>query len=257
MRLDHKTIQDIAVQLADAEKNRVPVPRIETRYPEIDYANARCIALARDELRVVEGRRRLGYKLGWTSSAMRDALGIDQPNWGTLWDYMQIGSEVAASQFIHAKAEPEIAFIATENLTGQPTSQDVIDSKGYWALAIEIVDPRWPSYEFSFEENTADNSSAAGFVLGEKFQFKGDPNEIEIRFSSQDGARVGRGANAMGSPAEAVAWFTGCLNADGTPLFAGDIVLTGGLTAPADIFAGQSLRVESRGLPTVTVDITG
>jgi 2-keto-4-pentenoate hydratase len=247
-------VQDIAIRLQRAEENHESIPRLTSEFPRIDYSEARSIARARDQLRRRSGQTRIGYKLGWTSAAMRTVFGITRPNWGTLWSGMQLSSTCSAKKFVHAKAEPEIAFVVGRPLGGQVDAGQVLESDGRWALAIEIVDPRWPDYEFTFEENTADNSSAAAFVLGKEFTVDRDPSTIDVLFESIEEQSRGRGANAMESPAQAVAWLCQQLSDEGSLLEQGDVILTGGLTAPVDVYHGQKLRLRSEELGSVSID---
>lgn len=101
------------------------------------------------------------------SEAMRRALGIGEPNFGTLWAYMHVDDGVLnMSRLIHPKAEPEFAFVADMTVRGADVDAETVAAAGRWAVALEVVDPRWFSYDFNWLDNTADGSSAAAYVLG-------------------------------------------------------------------------------------------
>lgn len=235
-----------AAELDQAERTRVPIPTFSARQLALTPAEAWSIAAARDRLRAERGEVCTGYKLGWTSEAMRRALGIDQPNFGTLWAYMRVDSEILDLQrLIHPKAEPEFAFLADTRLEGAGVSALDVASAGRWAVALEVVDPRWTSYDFDWLDNTADGSSAAAYVVGDFHSSPVPPEHLRLTMEASAVSRHGTGEAAMGSPAEAVAWLVRQLHDRGTALEPGMVVLTGGITAPVDLVAGQTVRVSS------------
>jgi 2-keto-4-pentenoate hydratase len=224
----------IAAGLREAERTATPLPLLTERFPDLSWEQARQIARARDQLRLRDGDTAIGYKLGWTSAAMREALGIERPNWGTLWRSQVVSGEFDLDRLIHPKVEPELVFRSALGLAGAVTAADVAAVGGSWALGIEVVDPRWPSFEFDFLDNTADNSSCARVVVGD-FEPLNSPADLTVEFGDGLTTRFGEGSNAMGDPLEAVAWLVRSLADEGHSLRAGEIVFTGGLTAPFDV----------------------
>lgn len=247
----------VAAELAEGERAAAPAPLLTGRWPDLTWTDARAVATARDRLRRIAGEAQIGYKLGWTSAAMREALGIDRPNWGTLWDTHRIdGGAVDLGELIHPKVEPELVYCGPGGLGSDATAEDIAESGGEWALGLEIVDPRFPSYDFDWLDNTADNSSAARVVMGE-FRPLAEPAGVPVTFDAGGEPRAGVGGNAMGDPREAVAWLARSLAAEGASLAAGDIVFTGGLTAPFDLEAGATYTLRSPDLPTLTLRVEG
>ena len=240
MTIDHL---GLAEELRDAEARCVGAPFIVERYPTFGWEDARAVARARDDLRRADGDELIGYKLGWTSSAMRDALGIDQPNWGTLWRSQVLDGPLERRRLIHPKIEPELVYRVDE--PGTP---------GQWALGLEVVDPRFPSFAFDWLDNTADNSSCARIVIGPFGPLTGEPDAVQIQFTDMTTTRQGVGADAMGSPATAVDWLKAQLHGEGANLEAGHIVFSGGLAAPFDIAVG-SYRCRSTDLPEVEITV--
>ncbi|MGI9607875.1 MAG: 2-keto-4-pentenoate hydratase [Acidimicrobiales bacterium] len=235
----------LAIELHSAMQTAHPVALITERHPDLDWADARAIAIATDHLRLAAGETRIGYKLGWTSAAMREAIGIDQPNWGTLWQSQFVTGELDLANFIHPKLEPELVWRAGPDL-------DI--RSGEWALGIEVVDPRFPSFDFHFLDNTADNSSSAGVAVG-RFSPVDSANLPELEVTIDDGAtaRTGAGANAMGSPVAALEWLIAELANEGRSIRPGEIVFTGGLTAPYDLEATANYTLSSPTLESVTL----
>ncbi|GAA4412882.1 fumarylacetoacetate hydrolase family protein [Fodinibacter luteus] len=220
------------------------------------------IAAEVDRRLLSRGRQRTGYKLGWTSAAMREALGIDTPNFGSLWDDMATTGTLALSTLRHPKAEPEFAFRADQALSGAGIGAADVMRSGRWAVALEVVDPRWESYDFTWLDNTADGSSAAAYALGPFVEVDVAPEDLSLTMTwggerrSGGGRRSGDGRAAMGSPAEAVAYLLAELTHRGTRLEAGMIVLTGGITAPVDLRPGLEVDVSSPQLGSCTLVCT-
>ncbi len=129
------------------------------------------------------------------------------------------------------------------------TAQDVISLASGWALGIEVVDPRFASYEFTWLDNTADNSSASRVIVGaatiDGLTDPQDLAEVSIEYSDGTVRQHGTGSTAMGSPAEAVAWLARSLAEEGERIESGQQVFTGGLTAPFDVAVGGRYTVKS------------
>lgn len=249
VKLDHDAV---ALELRTAERNRIGVPLLTERFEGLTAADARAIALAVDALRRADGDELIGYKLGWTSAAMREALGIGMPNWGTLWSSQRLAGHLDLATMIHPKVEPEFVFVAGADIQGPVDAATVIAGCAGWCVGMEIVDPRFPSFRFDWLDNTADNSSAAGTRTGTMFgSTDTDPATFELSFTDGSEERSGRGERALGSPVEAVRWLVERLAGEGERLRAGQIVYTGGVTAPFDLTAGRTYRVASPQLGNV------
>ncbi len=253
-----ETLDDLATELWLAERSGGFVDLPSKRFPDLSWTGARRVARTVDELRRAAGHRQIGYKLGWTSVVMREALGIDEPNWGTLWDRQLVERKIDISDLRHPKVEPELVYRAGGELSGPDVDRTaVLDAADGWALGHEIVHPRFVDFGFTWLDNTADNSSSQAVVIGPFQSFDGDPATIEIEFGNRNETRTGRGHAAMGSPAEAVAWLVRSLSSEGLGLDAGDIVFTGGLAKPFDLVAGDHYHLRSVALDDVGFEVSG
>lgn len=241
--IDH---EGLAAELDRARTTASPVPLITGRHPDLQWSDARAIARHTDRLRLLAGETQIGWKLGWTSEAMRTALGIDRPNWGTLWNTQWAEGDLRIDDFLHPKVEPELVWQSPADLTGVVSARDVERVGGAWAVGIEVVDPRFPSFDFDALDNTADNSSSSAIRVGE-FADTGDRDVSRVMVTFSDGSerRSGPGSQAMGSPWEAIAWLVRSLDDEGLHVRAGDIVFTGGLTAPFDVHRAMTYSVEA------------
>ncbi|NNF53782.1 MAG: hypothetical protein HKN03_04980 [Acidimicrobiales bacterium] len=227
--------EQLAKELLAAERHRTPYPLFSQRFgSSFSWNDARRIAVAVDELRRSDGDQVAGYKLGWTSAAMRTALGIERPNWESLWISQRIEDVLNLEELIVAKVEPELVCRLGADLDPAASLAEVAGSCTQWTVGLEIVAPRFGSFVFEWLDNTADNSSAARFVIA-GFANCDDPSEIAVTMSDRTETRTGRGSAAMGSPVDAVYWLVKALAEEGRQLHAGQIVFTGGLTAPFDL----------------------
>ena len=211
------------------------------------------IAAEVDRRLLRRGHRRTGYKLGWTSAAMREALGIDTPNYGSLFADMETGDFLSMATLRHPKAEPEFAFRADRLLSGSAVDADEVSRAGRWAVALEVVDPRWESYDFTWVDNTADGSSGAAYCVGPFVSVDVPPEDLTLTMACDGEHRSGRGSAAMGSPAEAVAYLVRELARRGAGLEAGMVVLTGGITPPVDLRPGLRIDVTTPQLGSCSV----
>lgn len=253
---DGRDPSDLAAQLREAEPGDGYVPLFTERFPGFSLEDARAVAMARDEMRRADGDEQIGYKLGWTSTAMREALGIKRPNWGTLWESQRVGSTMDLSRYRHPKIEPELVYIAGADLQGPVTTVEVRETAAAWAVGLEIVDPRFIDFNFDWLDNTADNSSAAGVAIGPSTTPpETDPAIWTLVFGDGNEERTGRGDVVMGSPLEAVAWLVRSLADIGERLTEGMVVFTGGMAAPFDVTSGHQYRAASPELGAkVTLD---
>jgi 2-keto-4-pentenoate hydratase len=207
--------------------------------------------------RLDAGAVRVGWKLGYTSEAMRKQMRVGEPNYGPLLEAMLVHDGTMVPEGLsQPRVEPEIALrLADELRPGYSPAEAASVVEGAFA-ALEIVDSVWVDYQFTLADNTADGSSAAGFVLGSDV---GEPlalDRIEVELTV-DGAPMahGRGSDGLGHPLNAVCWLASALADGGERLRAGDVVLTGGLTAAVPLPAGG--RVSARFSSGAQVSVLG
>lgn len=257
MSLPTSTIDQLGRALWQAECGLLPIDTLSSRYPDLDETDAYEIARQKMKLR---GRTTVGYKLGYTSAAMRQQMNIDEPNYGVLSEDMGVAQgsgEVAFDSLIHPLIEPEIAVRLDRQLAGGGHDrQSVLRAGGVCMPALEICDTRYREYVFKAVDNIADNSSSARYVLGAPHPISsvGDFRHIQVELWA-DGKLLdqGWGSNAMDDPLIAVAWLANRLNRDGAQLNAGDIVLTGGLTRGYRAKRNQMFKASFGALGDVTL----
>ena len=195
--------------------------------------------------RIDRGARAIGWKLGYTSQAMRDQMGIDEPNWGPLLDTMRLepGATLPGG-LLQPRVEPEIALVLDRDVDTVLDVGAALASCREAVVVLEVVDSVWTGYRMDIEHNTADGSSASYVVVGPALPL-GVLDSVTVRLV-RNGTVVatGSGRDALGHPAAALAWLTEALATRGRPLRAGDLVLTGGLTAAVPIEVGDVVHAE-------------
>jgi 2-keto-4-pentenoate hydratase len=248
---------ELAADLAQAERSREPIAPLTSAHPDIDVVDAYEIQLINIRQRVAEGARVLGHKVGLSSLAMQQMMGVDEPDYGHLLDEMQVFEDtpVKAGRYLYPRVEVEVGFILAADLPGAGcTEDDVLAATEALAPSIELIDTRITDWKIALCDTIADNASSAGFVLGEA---RVSPREVDVKsidaVLTRNGEVVteGRSDAVLGNPVTAVAWLARKVESFGVRLRKGDIVLPGSCTRAIDARAGDNFVAEFAGLGAV------
>lgn len=252
--MDISTIQTYGDELYQALQGRQAVVPLTDRELDITIEDAYAIQQRMMARRLQAGERVVGKKIGVTSAAVMNMLGVYQPDFGWLTDAMVYneGEAIAASTLIQPKAEGEIAFVLKKTLKGPGvTAADVLAATEGVMACFEIVDSRIQGWKIKIQDTVADNASCGVFVLGDRLV---DPRDVDLvtcgMVLEKNGEIVatGAGAAALRHPANAVAWLANTLGAHGIALEAGEVVLSGSLAIMVPVVAGDTLRVTIGGI---------
>jgi 2-keto-4-pentenoate hydratase len=219
-----------------------------------DAAYAVQRALAAD--RIAAGARVIGHKIGLTSPAVQAQLGVDRPDFGLLFDDMEVSDgAVDVTRLLQPKIEAEVAFVLSADINDpHPTAESVRSAVAYAAPALEIVDSRVKAWDITFGDTVADNASAGLFVLGPARVPLADfePRAATMTMTMNgDPVSAGNGAACLGDPLNALAWLAGTAVAVGDPLRRGHVVLSGALGPMVAVGPGAVVRAEISGLGAV------
>ena len=244
-----------ADRLYRALRDRTTIAPISGQDGSLTIDDAYAISLDILGRRLADGERVVGKKIGVTSKAVQDMLGVHQPDFGFLTDRMWIEGEridIAATGLIQPRAEAEIAFILRAPLKGPGvTAEQVIAATESIAPCFEIVDSRIADWKIGIIDTVADNASCGVFVLGEA---RADPAAHDLPAlhvtvtKNGEPLSEGYGSAVQGSPAAAVAWLANTLGAYGVTLEAGDVILSGSLVPLAPAKAGDVFEMELHGI---------
>ena len=202
----------------------------------------------------------IGWKLGVTSRAKQKQVGVDSPIRGFLaTDHaLELGEPLAAAEHINPRCEPEIVFVMGSDLSGAHcTATEVLAATAGVAVGIEVLDSRYTDYRFTMPDVVADNASAGRYVVGPTVPLDGINLALVGVVLEQNGDVVATasGAASLGHPAAAVAWLVRSLAEDGEGLRAGDVILSGGLTAATPVKAGDVVAVSIDRIGTVELPV--
>ncbi len=252
------SVREAARVLGEAARSRTPCDPVKPAIQALGIDAAYAVQQLLTEQALAAGRSIVGRKIGLTSVAVQTQLGVDQPDFGMLFDDMEYGSnqEVPLSRLIQPKVEAEIAFVFERDLdVERPALGHVLNAIGYALPAIEIVDSRVRDWKISILDTIADNASSGLYVLG------GAPKKVDAfdlalcGMSLEKGGEpvsVGCGAACLGNPLNAVVWLARTVARLGRPLRAGDVVLSGALGPMVPVQAGDVFEARISGLGSVS-----
>jgi 2-keto-4-pentenoate hydratase len=258
MTLTAEEREAAAAALRQAESSTRPIPPLIEDYPDIDVVDAYEIQLANIRRRLADtGGMVLGHKVGLSSKAMQEMMGVDEPDYGHLLaDMLQFeDTPVVASRYLQPRVEVEVGFVLGADLPGEGcTVDDVLRATEYVVPAIELIDSRIADWKIGLCDTIADNASSAGFVLG---QARVSPADVDVKtidaVLTRNGEVIaeGRSDAVLGNPVTAVAWLSRKVESFGVRLREGDIVLPGSCTRAIDARAGDEFVADFTGLGSV------
>lgn len=226
---------------AHAQGTLLPAPVNQGLDPAQAYAIQATVLAPRMEA----GGGRGGWKLGYTSAVMREQMGIAEPNYGPLARRMLLTDGAVVSESVtQPRVEPEIAAILGHDVARGASIDRARSAVAEWRIALEVVDSVWEDYRFDWALNTADGSSAAFVVLGDVISddARADLTSLEVDLMIEgDVVGSGRADAAMGDPALALHWLV-----QREALVAGEVVITGGLTAARPFEVGARVSACAR-----------
>jgi len=230
----------LADRLTAARTTRTAIPQLSDDVPGLDldtgYAVQRLLRDGRGPL--------VGWKLGVTSRAKQQQVGVDSPIYGFLAadHVLDLGEPLDTAQHISPRCEPEIVFVMARDLTGAHVSAtEVLAATAGVAVGIEVLDSRYTDYRFTMPDVVADNASAGRYVVGAPVPAQGIDLRLVGVVLEHNGEVVATasGAASLGDPAAAVAWLVRSLAGSGEGLRAGEVILSGGLTAAVPVSPGD------------------
>jgi len=233
-------ITELAARLSKAIADRTAIDQLSDDAPDLDLAAGYAIQRVLRE----QAGPLAGWKLGVTSRAKQAQVGVSDPIFGFLAgaNALDLGEPLQTGELIQPRAEPEIVFVMGRDLAGpHVTAVDVLAATSGVAVGIEILDSRYRDYRFTMADVCADNTSAGRFVVGAPVPVAGIDLRLVGVVLERNGEVVGTasGAASLGHPAAAVAWMVRTMAADGEGLRAGEVILSGGLTAATPVSPGD------------------
>ncbi len=261
--MNDSQILKCATLLEEARQTSTPIPPLTNTEKALDLKTAYKIQQALIAKRVKKGDPIVGYKMGLTSKAKMEQMGLHTPIYGVLLKSMQVNSDFSMQGRIHPKIEPEVAFVLGRDLIEKVTREEALAAIEMVIPAFEILDSRFRDFKyFSLPDVVADNSSSCDFVLGSPIPLKNsglDLKQIHVSFE-EDGKLMHEAFSsaALGDPVLSLCEQVALLwehERKGLPK--GSLVLTGALTVALALKPNQKIRGVFQGLGELNVAIKG
>lgn len=226
-------LKKLAIQLDEAAVRAKPIEQL-TLSNSLNLDQAYEIQRLAIEERLNRGEKLIGLKMGFTSVAKMEQMGVHDMIWGRLTDSMLIdnGGEAQLSKYIHPRAEPEICFHICKDIPGEVALEDLDEYVDGIAAAIEIIDSRFENFKFSLEDVVADNCSSIGLAIGEWQQPSREINALKMSQSFNcEVVAEGSSADILGDPWKSLQAATRLAAKYNEPIKAGHVIMAGAATA--------------------------
>ena len=260
--------------LVAARATGQPCPPVRGLLPDGDVDAAYAVQSSWVADQIAAGARVVGRKIGLTNPAVQAQFGVDRPDFGVLFESMACapGTPIDGARTLQPKIEAEIAFVLAEDLTGGTIGPaEVAAATAYVVAALEIVDSRIAGWDIDIVDTIADNGSSGLFVLGDRRQRLGQLDLAECTMTlrriagraggpgGSEGEVVssGTGASILGHPLAAVAWLAAAVRDHGSPLRAGEVVLSGSLGPMVAVAPGDAFQADISGVGQVSCVFAG
>lgn len=253
--------QQAADLLWQAEENNAPCKPVRELFDDsLSIEDAYKIQEINTKRRLSMGNRIIGRKIGLTSEVVQKQLGVDQPDFGNIYANMVVmeGETIELKGLIQPKVEVELAVVLKKDLPHlDSTLLDVIAAIDYVLIAIEVVDSRINNWDIRIEDTIADNASSALIVLGQRPYQLSEIDMLNTKMSLlADGREVsqGVGRNCLGNPLIATRWLAQTMAKMGTPIKAGEVILTGALGPMSAVTEPTSYTAKFDSYGELTID---
>jgi 2-keto-4-pentenoate hydratase len=252
------SIQAAALALRQSRASRTTIAPVSGTHGIAGLEAAYAVAELNTQARLAEGRRIVGLKVGLTSKVVQQQLGVDQPDFGVLFDDMEFlnGQDAPVSTLMQPKVEAEVAFIVARDLQGPaPSWGEFLGCLAYALPALEIVDSAITDWKISLVDTVADNASCGLYVLGDQPVAVGDVSLGEIGMQLRQNGQtvsVGTGAACLGHPLRAAFWLARTMAARGQGLRAGQVILSGALGPMVPVAVGDLVHADMGALGSVS-----
>jgi 2-keto-4-pentenoate hydratase len=251
-------LETLSAELYAARLNASPIGQLTARYPDMTLEDAYQIQTLTGDKRLAAGARIVGYKIGLTSAAVQQQLGVNEPDFGLVFADMEIRKDqsLPLQQLIAPKAEGEIGFVFKQALTNPDiTLTELKSAIDYFFPVVEVVDSAIADWKITLRDTVADNASSGLYVPGDTFH---DPRGVDfaslaIRITGEGTDLSGQGAACLGNPLYATLWLVRKMISLGRPVQPGQLVLSGALAPMVTLKAGQPVVFDFIGLESVRV----
>jgi len=241
---------ELAKRLDQAANTATAIEQLSNE-TQLDLTQAYEIQKLSIEQRLARGEQLVGIKMGFTSRAKMEQMGVDDLIWGRLTNTMIIDQDQAINldKYVHPRAEPEIAFRLNCDLAGEISFEQAVKAIEAIAPAIEVIDSRYQNFKFSLADVIADNCSSTGFIVGPWQSPNIDISNLHMKLGiNNETAMSGPSSEILEHPINSLIEAARIVAEYGESLKAGQIVLAGAATAAVALERGQTVSVEVENL---------
>lgn len=255
---NNDAVQEAALALRAARDTRSPIAPVSATFGIQGLEAAYAVAALNTRARLDNGRRLTGKKVGLTSRTVQLQLGVDQPDFGMLFDDMEYlnGQEIPSARLIQPRIEAEVAFVLGRDLDRhRPSWSEFLSSVAYALPALEIVDSAIADWKISLADTIADNASCGLYVLGDQPVPLGQMDLASLGMQMQQNGQVvsvGTGAACLGHPLRAAYWLAQTMAELGQGLCAGEVILSGALGPMVPLRPGELVQAQMGALGSVS-----
>lgn len=253
----NKSIKEIADTLDSAALNSQTTQQVSLNQT-ISLDDAYEIQKMSLENRYARGEKLTGYKLGFTSKAKMEQMGVHDIIWGRLTDGMQYesGQALPSEKFIHPRVEPEIAFLIGKRIDRAIALDEATDFLKGVASALEVIDSRYENFKFSLEDVIADNCSSSAYAFGDWMPPNTEVNHVAIELKiNGETKQTGSSSAILDNPLAALVEITRLMHDNGIVLEEGTVILAGAATSAEFIHPGDKIEGHFVGLSTVHLSV--
>jgi 2-keto-4-pentenoate hydratase len=253
-------IESAADALDKAARTCIAIPKLSETWPALTVDDAYAIQMRNVRRALDSGVIITGKKIGLTSLAMQKMIGVDTPDFGHLYNTMEVqGGKIGRTTMLLPKVEAEIAFVLSRDLDmdREIRTEDVIEATDYVVAALEIVDSRIANWKIGFVDTVSDNASSGMYLLGSvhkklsEIDLKAETMDFHVNGERRNG---GKGTDVLGDPAFCVAWLANSMRSYGTILKKGEVILSGALSAAIGAERGDRFKAVYSSLGSVEVE---
>jgi len=252
-----QSVLELGKHIDAAAINAEAVSQISTGQ-KITLEDAYKVQVASIDQRLGRGEKLIGYKMGFTSKAKMEQMGVHELIWGRLTSKMEFkdGDTLELSKYVHPRAEPEVAFRISKDIPGALQSEDISNYVDAVCVALEIIDSRYKNFKFSLEDVVADNCSSTGYVLGEWLSADNKFDSLSISLEI-NGEMVQSGSTdaILGNPWNSFLEATRIFEREGMELKKGMVLLAGAATPAEFLSGGDELKASCEGLGEVSLSV--
>jgi 2-keto-4-pentenoate hydratase len=259
--IDAQTVEALADALLAAETSREPIDALTATYPQLTVEDAYAVQQVNTARKLAAGHRIVGRKVGLTSLAMQQQLGVDQPDYGAITDDMlvQAPATIDLSSLIASRVEGEFAFrVGRDVPAGIYTPDQLRDIVDEVYVSMEIIDSRIANWKIKLADTIADNASSARLVIGVGSSatselFDALPETVLTLERNGQPVASGAGREVLGDPIRGALWVVNRLGELGEDLRAGEIILAGAVHASVPLEPGVTWSVNAPGFSSASI----